>query len=988
MTLQHLEAIVEEVGYRYDRPWISLRGLGGFYVEGYEHWFSSKRLTRREAKQLYKRLKQKFGSRVIFPESAEWDVRNNFYNTIVVQLPRSQSSQLPDEFRAQGRATAHYKKQLKYRTITPGMVAALDERAVEILKKRAEFERKKEAVDHLLSTALAPHYKGQATMTKAKGDWYDTVTHAYAGESTLEEAALNTSFFRKLDTDQQQELMRITQKLFEEVICFNKQHEAYGKRVITFRDRNRQNATTQRAYEFQAHLREDVIQSKRPMTFEEWLGLTFLFKDIEIPRFTDEDREISHVGMHYIEQGKHVKVIHTLRNPGRKHIKGYSVPVHENEAALINAVVESVQTHDPFWFSAFNAKFDLIQLRENLSGECYGVSNRQSPPTKDVAIQMFERVGITGRQVICEWLLARTGYKDLPNRKFEMVSQMALGDDGLHKSITYPEQESLERFAMGRGNLTDSAREKFQKRFGRLPGQSVQDRQDAACMILEYLVDDVEAMPRFLEETPFFRHVHAISSIFELEPTRAAYGPMTMRNVLDHYFWKKYHVDPETVFPITSATIDFQEGLKAHVEKLLEEHFPVKPQQGIHHHVAKVQLALGQLFLPLIKQGIADDPDLLARVTEFETYIGEQHDVRSRMFLEEYLLTWANEILVDFAHYDRPRRRFEEKLKTYEITTGAFAQQWHRITDELFERDLQSLRQGRITKKAYKKLEAYHDFADTYGLDEDEAKEILNIRGRMMTGKGLVMGRHNIDPDVVPAFLKQLQFQVNVFMQRHGIEPIGRSSHFFYFIKFPEGVDSPLIVADTLESVVVADKIYYPKGRWISGLPQSDDPAYNASLFEMRVFGDYIRELCRGEVQQAESHIQRELLAFPHNTDPHELVGKIKSRNTFWTYVKNQEEKFMFFEPEEFARIHEINMTEISTYSGVSKDATSGLLMYTENNEEGVAIRSTFIAPLFALDIDYDRWRTHLNERYKEMSRWKPKRKFAEEGQLGLTLVH
>ena len=354
---------------------------------------------------------------------------------------------LPEEFIAQGRVTAHYKRQLQDRTVTPGSVVTLDECAVEILKKRTYFEQQRAALDDRLRVAVAPLYKSKASITKALGDWYDAVTEFYTGHAegeTLTDHVAQLPFFKRISPQNQQPLVHAAEKMFTELIAFNTAHAAYGKHVITFRDRNEKNATTQRAYEFNAHLRSDIMRSSRPMTFDEWNGLPFLFMDIEIPRFTDDDREISHVGMHYVTQGRHIKILHTLRDPGVKKIRGYRIRVHENEAALIDAVVDSIQTIDPYWIIAYNAKFDLIQLRENLAGEAFGISNRERAPTKDVAIPMFERVGITGRQVVCEWLLARTGYKDLPNRKFELTSQTALGGDGLHKSITYTEQESLQ----------------------------------------------------------------------------------------------------------------------------------------------------------------------------------------------------------------------------------------------------------------------------------------------------------------------------------------------------------------------------------------------------------------------------------------------------------------------------------------------------------------------------------------------------------------
>ena len=161
------------------------------------------------------------------------------------------------------------------------------------------------------------------------------------------------------------------------------------------------------------------------ISLDDLLSLRTCYFDIEIPLYKT-DPKISWIGLNF---------------DGDEHIISLAENA-KNETDLVRQTEALVERYDPIIMVAYNAKFDLGQLRER--GLIVG--NRDTGPVYQTATKFFERMGVRGREVLDPYRIMQQAVPILPNHKLDTTLQWA--GFKFEKSLSYDEMAELEHAAL------------------------------------------------------------------------------------------------------------------------------------------------------------------------------------------------------------------------------------------------------------------------------------------------------------------------------------------------------------------------------------------------------------------------------------------------------------------------------------------------------------------------------------------------------------
>ena len=302
------------------------------------------------------------------------DVKRDFFWIYWVYTAVKNKGHLPEQF-----LRGNYAQQARWRLGGTGRLVTLNEDILEALDARDEvaglIKDFREQIDasggHLSRLINGAH----AAFADYDGKNIDRIVESIKGDS----------FLRRLKDADVERMWKAS----DSILRFNQSESQFSLRHDRF--------TAQKKYEL--HLEGEnpsFISSGRSPTIDEMQGLGWMSFDIEIPHFMLDKPEISWVGMSFCKGEDSVKEIYTMSDLNTNSYDGYDVLVFDREEDLVGAFTDRMNDLDPDVVSAYNAKFDLIKMRE----KGFGVGENSTTPLYRVTIPFFERIGIKDRLVI------------------------------------------------------------------------------------------------------------------------------------------------------------------------------------------------------------------------------------------------------------------------------------------------------------------------------------------------------------------------------------------------------------------------------------------------------------------------------------------------------------------------------------------------------------------------------------------------------------
>lgn len=479
----------------------------------------------------------------------------------------------------------------------------------------------------------------------------------------------------------------------------------------------------------------DSLKYKRMLSAEELYSKKWMLLDIEKPKFGTVEEEVSWVAVMYCDKGKLKKEIYTLHDPGKDEINGCKIKRgFKDEIELLKAVEESIAQENPDIISAYNAKYDLLEMREakEKAKERFVAGKRGAGPKKDVSTPFFERIRVPGRIVLDKLDFWANPYDYLPNAKLVMIAKEVLGRGG--KIINYEQQRELEYLADG---SKEEISEDIAKIISDFKGIKKEDickinniKNVAAEIIATYVSDDTQLLVDLFEHEKFMKILKGFEFVCNF--AKVDYGAAmnsfnSINNIQDKLF-----------FEVTRAHRDemFGKGAdkRAH-ERRDKELFLEKRMGEIEEKYTRGMFSpVFQAYVPywvFLREHIASR---FPKINEFYEHYKNQDDKNVKFVLSKYGDALANYLIIDFGFYIRDRDRLIGELKERNIDMYQFDKVCRNVCggakslEELFVR----LKDKKIEFKseaAYSPARLAKDLRETCK-DAAEAEEPANKKGK------------------------------------------------------------------------------------------------------------------------------------------------------------------------------------------------------------------------------------------------------------------
>jgi len=582
-----LETIITEVLEKKDKLFVTFRNLGSVHID-WQHIFSSKILSHDEANILEKDL---YTSKIY--DQIQFRRLKRPFNIVQIKAPIHLKKQLPEKI-----ILGHYKEQMWNYFSLPGSVASINENLFQILLKRKEFEQELQEIRKEIIQLFPDSGKSHqsAIFNKLNQLYFEKRIHEIPANRYTKK--LNVEILEKRENAQEtySKLEKIA-NLIHIKTGYNKKNQSIDLNLPS----------------------TDLINVHGPLNYEKNLQQKWLFLDIEIPHFDREKPEISWVGLSYYQNGNLNKEIHTLSSLKEKNVNDYLIFTHDSEINLVKAVKESILKENPYYVSAYNAKFDLMKLRE----VDFKIGERETNPIKEVSTKFFERIGIRGREVIDLLRWAQTCFDYLPNQKLETVAKEVLGPETFSKSISYQEMAELEDFARSNNPI----------------------KKKSAKKIASYLASDVDIMVDLFESKQFqyfLKDMSIFSNSFHIPLSQLIYSSKKIQVSQDRSYFHETGIHYNEVYRKTKFNQNKRQKTKRNFNRRLNNLFEIQKETGLYENVHQCYLPQGFFLKNIILRKLPQANSLFSMESE--------NNFR-RFYLSKFANSLAERILIDYENY-------------------------------------------------------------------------------------------------------------------------------------------------------------------------------------------------------------------------------------------------------------------------------------------------------------------------------------------------
>ncbi|RJQ15571.1 hypothetical protein C4573_05420 [Candidatus Woesearchaeota archaeon] len=864
-----LEVLLSEIVHRKDHMFVTLRGYGSFYVN-HPHIFPSQILSAENADALEQRLRED-------PSLSQFPRRRltKPFNIVQIDAPIKTKTILPKEF-----IWGHYTEQMRNMIANPGTWVAADEHFLYLLKLKKQFDAGMQDVYEKIKL----HFSENAPNFQTRV--YNELNELFF-ENHLDE--LTTNIF----------MQRLPEAIIEQRRAL---HGVYTK--------IQQHCKAIWTGTLDLHFDELPFKPLRQLNYEELKQQKWLFLDIEIPHY-QTDNAITWVGLLYYERGKEVKEMHTLSDLQTDVHEGYRIVTHATQTELVEAVRASILKEDPYIVSPYNARFDLLQLRERDAE--FSIGEHNSVPVMEVTTKFLERIGIKGREVIDLLKWAQLSFDFLPNQKLEMTAKHVLGDERFEKSITYEEMDALE----------DKAR----------TGNS-----DAAKTIASYLSDDVDVL-RDLFLSPEFQHslkdLSELAGQFHVPLSWMFYSSNAINHAQKRSYFQHVGIYRDEVFLKNKTMIEQRAKGKAEMRRMFEQLFDITPETGIYHNVHKTYISHGYFLRYLLERRFSEVMPLFER---------KHLNNHQRFYLSRFGNAVAEWMMIDYCLLKGRLDDFQWKLEKHGLTESQFNPFFTAFEDALNEDERRKFDVYQLSSRQVQSHIPPDSLMKDFSLDQ--IVDLLVLKKRVDRGVKKMLGNYKVAPFEIAAALEYMKDLVMKFADERNLKLIYQEGPYLYFAGDDDFEKSPVRKVDSIDTAMVtvddkgASKLYYKRHGYFHNFKVVGHPTNRWTLFDQETFGPFLNYMLQGDYLSALDVIYRQTdLLMAHMVEPEKLVMRAKQEHRYSAFEHG--DKIHFYLP---------------PFSGETIKDDSGRA-YTVEEMRGEEIK-VFIMSIADLQPD---WKIYLN---------------------------
>ncbi len=678
-------------------------------------------------------------------------------------------------------------------------------------------------------------------------------------------------------------------------------------------------------------LSSNHMKSPRQLSYPELMDQKWLFLDIEVPRFKTND-EVSWVGLAYNHKGTVTKEMHTLSDVGAQIHEGYSIHRYDTEEQLAEGVQHSIQKENPFIISPYNAKFDILKLRESRrkSKNKFDIGAAHTEPRTEVTLKFFERVGIQGRSVIDLLRWAQAAFDYLPNQKLEMVAKHILGDERFKKSISYEQLEDLENIA----------------RDGSNPIQ-----KESAQTIATYLSHDVNVLLDIFNSNEFrstFKIATELARDFNVPLASLLHSPSAINAIQKARFHNVLGIHRDDVYLLTKSLTKQRTAAKSHfrdhIEDLVEDAVSISPaikehKIGVYGNVIKAYIPFGACLRDLIAKRFPESSQLFDKKPDSSR---DHWTSDEKLFLAKYENAIADFMITDYAGLklmEKQKDRIEKSLKNQD------------------------------NPKKLKELRS------------SLAKLEENIGKR----KNRLWGNYNVDDVSIATALDKLAYRIYQFANDNKLKIIHQKGPYLYFTggtpeqfsqahkKHELGIDDkiwtenpPVVFADFIGRALIGnerddgeERIFYERHGFYKGIKILDHPQHLLSTFEMETYGDFIKNALQHSFENAQDTMEKQSrLLLEQKLSNEKLVRHTKSQDWYTGYENGKQIRFYTPDVDLEKHLKEKYRTkkdfDIIMASDIATHRPFVFESVYDRKKKQRELKPIYIMPLSELDPDWD----------------------------------
>jgi hypothetical protein len=916
------------------------RNYGAVYFPDWDHWFVTRMLGRnRDRGKAAEKRDGKYAKVVKAVaekeklKEFEKKKKDKYWWTYCVKCPISLKDELPDEF-----IRGHYTQQARWRLGSPCNFVTMDRPVAYALRRERQIEKQLEYFRGAVS-----EYKKGNNLTIAVND-INEIFEDYTGNNWNE---IRTRIKAKKNLASLDEEVLLARKGVADQIAISNQR-LEGKAKISYVRRSKNS----REYTLRTEQRIDrtdpewkkkekpwnyIHKTKRTPSASELLGKKWMFVDIEIPYFRRDKPEITWVGVSYIENGAEKKVIHTVHDIGSEEVNGFKIVRHKNETELIENLTEEVKRENPDFVSAYNARFDLVKLRESEAG--FSVGDEDSDPLFKVTTRFFERMGIKDRIVIDPLRWAKIARSYDINAKLEMTA-------GFEKEISYDDMEKLEEKSLG-------------------------GEKEAGLTIARYLSQDIAHLKGIVFSDEFRNSLGdtlILSKIFSIGIERLLHSANCINDVQEKGYFSALGIYREEVPPhlrtkkMQQKKTAAREAFKKYsIQKPLEE--LAEGKEGFFEGVYKVYVPYGDFF----RDALAVRFPEVRRFFDFKD--SRREDKQRLFFLEQYGKEFSRWISEDYGFFIKELRSLDKISKNvdmgeFEIAYKAFKA--HLVKDS--EWGAKHFDEGDLSPQAIEKhaTPELREFLEKNKLNFEQFAELSNQRISVKRRWKNVIGNYSVAPSlrfsdeersysgtlVIEDIIAKRIRGIKDFISNEGFEVVGQEGSSLYVRGNKERLlegDAPVVLVDEIPKLYVADNAYYKKFGFYSHLKLKEEPDYHSTMFEMRTFREILDRIMEGKNSEAIQVYEREL----------ERISSGKITNLEIVFYNKNKERYSAFTPNSTRKDGRVYFMTKAPEKDVKEDEKG---KYVEDQERGECVRID-ITGIDAITPDYDKYIKRFSKR-------------------------
>jgi hypothetical protein len=432
-------------------------------------------------------------------------------------------------------------------------------------------------------------------------------------------------------------------------------------------------------------------------------------------------------------------------------------------------------------------------------------------------------------------------------------------------------------------------------------------KANAAQKIAEYVGGDTDILPKLLFESGWgkkgLESICLFSDLFRIGIERLTTFN-AINDVQKRLYFENVGIFEDFVYQKLKGATKQRQKAGQHFKNLKNKLIVAGNKKGLHKNVHQVYIppSIDSLELLSIRKEVKEEMDKFPTIAE---------NLLQKYFFGNMLNALMKEFNTDYGLYDKKKKALDENKSLTILIDQDFKRVYCSLKTTMKENSdwaLKHLEKGTIKLDTFEKYLAMdkettnfvlnktveiEDFfnAVKMAVSEKEPTEIMELN----RAYSKFIGKHACSPETFWNRIENHYKKINEFLVDKGLEVVYKTGDYLYVtgnVASLKKDNSPLIPVDNLDSVYVADHIYYKKCGYYKGISVKDTPSDKMSVYEMRLFGGLIDNLLDEGVVKAIEEFKIGLCELDDELPVREMVYHTKSNNTYSAFVNGEKKKF------------------------------------------------------------------------------------------------